>query len=71
MDIALALLADAAACGRLQGAQFSVQEVEVITATVDLDEVVRYRGGHRWEPHCGFACVQMGPFAQPQQVLCM
>ena len=31
----------------LQGAQFSVQEVEVITATVDLDEVVRYRG----EPH--------------------
>eukprot|EP00891_Asterochloris_glomerata_P006489 jgi/Astpho2/6489/e_gw1.00096.52.1_t len=27
-----------------QGAQFSVQEVEVITATVDLDEVVRYRG---------------------------
>ena len=42
----------------LQGAQFSVQEVEVITATVDLDEVVRYRGephlswpGHTTEPN--------------------
>lgn len=27
-----------------QGSQFSVNEVEVVTATVDLDEVVRYRG---------------------------
>lgn len=31
----------------LQGSQFSVNEVEVVTATVDLDEVVRYRG-KRW-----------------------
>ena len=29
----------------MQGSQFSVNEVEVVTATVDLDEVVRYRGG--------------------------
>ena len=28
----------------MQGSQFSVNEVEVVTATVDLDEVVRYRG---------------------------
>ncbi|KAK9820653.1 hypothetical protein WJX81_008191 [Elliptochloris bilobata] len=28
-----------------QGAQFGVTEVEVVTATVDLDEVVSYRGG--------------------------
>ena len=30
----------------MQGSQFSVREVEVVTATVDLDEVVRYRGMH-------------------------
>lgn len=28
----------------LQGSQFSLREVEVVTATVDLDEVVSYRG---------------------------
>ena len=28
----------------LQGRQFSVREVEVVTATVDIDEVVSYRG---------------------------
>ena len=38
----------------LQGAQFSVQEVEVITATVDLDEVVRYRG----EPHLSWPHIE-------------
>jgi hypothetical protein len=27
-----------------QGSQFSLKEVEVVTATVDLDEVVSYRG---------------------------
>ena len=35
-------------CGgrpRVQGAQFAVSEVEVVSATVDLDEVVSYRGG--------------------------
>ena len=30
---------------RAQGAQFAVSEVEVVSATVDLDEVVSYRGG--------------------------
>lgn len=30
---------------RVQGAQFAVSEVEVVSATVDLDEVVSYRGG--------------------------
>ena len=28
-----------------QGAQFGVSEVEVVSATVDLDEVVSFRGG--------------------------
>lgn len=28
----------------LQGEQFAVEEVEVVTATVDLDEVVSWRG---------------------------
>lgn len=27
-----------------QGSQFAVSDVEVVTATVDLDEVVSYRG---------------------------
>ena len=50
------LLTHASACGagrevlssgvaRAQGAQFAVSEVEVVSATVDLDEVVSYRGG--------------------------
>ena len=30
--------------GWVQGKQFSVSEVEVVTATVDIDEVVSYRG---------------------------
>ncbi len=30
--------------GTLQGSQFGVSDVEVVTATVDLDEVVSYRG---------------------------
>lgn len=30
--------------GKQQGSQFSLGEVEVVTATVDLDEVVSYRG---------------------------
>ena len=29
----------------MQGAQFAVSEVEVVSATVDLDVVVSYRGG--------------------------
>ena len=28
----------------LQGSQFAIEDVEVVTATVDLDEVVSYRG---------------------------
>lgn len=28
----------------MQGSQFSMREVEVVTATVDLDEVASYRG---------------------------
>ena len=43
----------------MQGRQFSVQEVEVVAATVDIDEVVSYRGAvsslqeqaSRCEPH--------------------
>ena len=45
----------------IQGRQFSVREVEVVTATVDIDEVVSYRGaisslqeqasGHQPHPH--------------------
>ena len=31
-------------CICLQGSQFSIEDVEVVTATVDLDEVVSYRG---------------------------
>jgi hypothetical protein len=46
-------LAKIVSCGRtcrvpvshpLQGSQFGVSDVEVVTATVDLDEVVSYRG---------------------------
>lgn len=33
-----------AALPGMQGSQFSLREVEVVTATVDLDEVVSYRG---------------------------
>ena len=45
----------------VQGRQFSVHEVEVVAATVDIDEVVSYRGavsslqeqasGHQPHPH--------------------
>lgn len=31
-------------CVTLQGEQFAIEEVEVVTATVDLDEVVSWRG---------------------------
>lgn len=55
--------ASVVANGRLlaQGAQFGLQEVEVVTAAVDLDEVVSYRGAGapRWVHGmtvCGAGC---------------
>lgn len=36
----------------VQGSQFSVNEVEVVMATVDLDEVVRYRGRQHFAMLC-------------------
>ena len=51
----------------LQGSQFSLSEVEVVTATVDLDAVVSYRGAGEvlvtlfarmllLLPHCLYRC---------------
>ncbi len=43
-ELTAPLLSIAHLCPMRQGSQFGVGDVEVVTATVDLDEVVSYRG---------------------------
>jgi NAD+ synthase (glutamine-hydrolysing) len=40
----------------VQGSQFSLKEVEVVTATVDLGDVVSYRGAGRWRALSAHEC---------------
>lgn len=46
----------------MQGEQFAIGEVEVVTATVDLDEVVSWRGMNWGNTDIGFrmSCSMQG-----------
>ena len=47
----------------MQGRQFSVGDVEVVSATVDLDEVESYRGGIASLQVCTSALADLLPVA--------